>query len=201
LPQLVVILPLVLCRLLSGGASIFPPLVALPHLIVFLFFSGALASCQPRLFVVLPLVMLLPPVRLCLRLSLHHRLSLHPSCISCPAGCHVASQFDCSARLPNSSTQQSNSNDVGNRNSNNMVGNKGGNGKGGKGNGDGNKGGGQATATTWAIAMAMRVAGNKEDDGESGKGGGGDNKEGHGDGNKMGNGDGNEDGGQQRGRW
>jgi hypothetical protein len=93
LPQLVVMMPLVLCRLPSGGASICPPLVAPPHLVVPLFFSGALASCLPWLFVLSPLMTLPLPVRLCLRLSLHRHLSLCPSCISCPAGCHVAPHY------------------------------------------------------------------------------------------------------------
>jgi hypothetical protein len=87
LPQLVGMLPLVfrhlrllLChRILSDGASTCPPLIALLPLVVPLFFSGAAASCPPRLFVVSPLIMPPPPVCLCLHLSLHHRLS---SCLS-----------------------------------------------------------------------------------------------------------------------
>ncbi len=93
LPQLVVVLPLVLRRLPSGGASIRPPLVAPPPLVIPLFFSGALASCPPWLFVVSSLMMPPPPICLCLRLSLHCHLSLHPSRISCPAGCRVASHY------------------------------------------------------------------------------------------------------------
>jgi hypothetical protein len=93
LPQLVLALPLVLCRLPSGGVSICPPLVAPPPLIVPLFFSGVLASCLPQLFVMSPLVMPLPPVHLRLFLSSHCRLSLRPSCISSPAGCRVASHY------------------------------------------------------------------------------------------------------------
>jgi hypothetical protein len=91
LPQLVVVLPLVLRRLgfssphrlLSGGASICPPLILPPPLVVPLFFSGALASRPPRQFVVFPLVTPLPPVSLRLCLSSHCCLSLCPSHISC----------------------------------------------------------------------------------------------------------------------
>ncbi len=95
--QLVVMLPLVLCRLSflschrlpSGGASTSPPLVAPLSLVVPPFFSGAIASCPPRLFVVSPLVMPPPPACMHLCLSLYHRLSLCPSCASCPAGCCI----------------------------------------------------------------------------------------------------------------
>jgi hypothetical protein len=73
----------------------------------------------------------------------------------CASGnaCHVSIfgwviKFDCSALSPTSSTQQSNSNDVGNGNSNEVGDNKEGNEEGSYGNGDGNKGGGQATVTT-----------------------------------------------------
>jgi hypothetical protein len=103
LPQLVVMLPLVLHRLPSGCASICPPFIALPPLVVPLFFSGALASCPPRPFVMSPLVTLPPPVHLCLRLSSHRCLSLRPSCISCPSGCHIASHYNnasCPLALP-----------------------------------------------------------------------------------------------------
>jgi hypothetical protein len=94
LPQLVVKLPLVLRRRLSSGATICPPLVTLPPLVVPLFFSsGALPSCPLRMFVVSPLMTPPPPVCLCLRLSLHRPLSLHPSYISCLAGCCVASHY------------------------------------------------------------------------------------------------------------
>jgi hypothetical protein len=49
-------------------------------------------SCCPLwLVVVLPLVMLPPPVRLRLCLSSHRRLSLRPSCASCPTDCCVNS--------------------------------------------------------------------------------------------------------------
>ena len=71
-----------------------------------------------------------------------------------------------------------------------MVGDETGNGDGGKSDGDDDKVGGQATAsngkggrrltatramatvtaTTWVIAMVMRLAGNEEGKGESGKG-------------------------------
>jgi hypothetical protein len=44
-----------------------------------------------RLVVASPLVMLPPPVHMSLCLSLHRRLSSHPSCASCPAGYHVIS--------------------------------------------------------------------------------------------------------------
>ncbi len=99
LPRLVVMLPLVLRRLsllsrhclLSGGASTCPLLVVPPPLIMPLFFSSALASCPPRLFVVSLLVLPLPPVCLHLCLSLHCRLLWCPSCVSCLASCHVAS--------------------------------------------------------------------------------------------------------------
>ncbi len=93
LPQLVVVLRLVLRRLTSGGGSICPPLIAPLHLVMPLFFSGVLASCLPWLFVMSPLVTPPPTVGLCLHLSLHRRLSLHPSCISCLAGCCVASHY------------------------------------------------------------------------------------------------------------
>jgi hypothetical protein len=93
LPQLVVLLPLVLCHLPPGGASICPPLGTPPPLVVPLFFSGALTSCLPWLFVVSPLVMPPPPVHLCLCLSLYHRLSLRPSHISFLAGCCIASHY------------------------------------------------------------------------------------------------------------
>jgi hypothetical protein len=93
LPQLVVMLPLVLCHLPSGGASICPPLVAPPHLVVPLFFSGALTVHLPRLFLVSSLVTLPPPIRLCLRLSSHRCLLLCPSCIFCLAGSRVASHY------------------------------------------------------------------------------------------------------------
>jgi hypothetical protein len=115
--------------------------------------------------------------------------------------CGRAIKFDCSDRSLVSSTQQSNSNDVGDGNSNKVGGNKEGNGKGGNGNGSSNKDDGQAMATTWAIVTATRVAGNEEGDGKDGKGGGNNNKLGHGNGNNMGNGDGNDGGGQQKGRW
>jgi hypothetical protein len=92
-PQLVVVLPLFLCRLsfLSchclpfGGASISPYLIVPPPLVVPLFFSGALASHPPWLFRVSPLVMPPSPIYLRLRLSSHCHLSLHPSCVSCLA--------------------------------------------------------------------------------------------------------------------
>jgi hypothetical protein len=48
-----------------------------------------------------------------------------------------AIEFDCSARSPTSSTQQSNSDDVGDGYGNKVGSNKEGDGKGGKGNGDG----------------------------------------------------------------
>jgi hypothetical protein len=91
LPRLVVVLPLVLHHLCflsrhclpSGSASTCPLLVALPPLIVPLFFSGMLASCPPWLCVVSSLVTLLPSVCLRLHLSLHHRLSSRPSHVSC----------------------------------------------------------------------------------------------------------------------
>ncbi len=56
----------------------------------------ATSHCAPllplfRMVVVSPLVMLPPPVRLRLCLSLHHRLSLRPSRASCPADCCVNS--------------------------------------------------------------------------------------------------------------
>jgi hypothetical protein len=99
LPHLVVMLPLVLCRfsfsschrLPFGGASTCPLLVVLLLPVVPLFFSGVLASRPPRLFVVSPLMMPFPPICLYLRLSLHCCLSLRPSCVSCPAGCCIAS--------------------------------------------------------------------------------------------------------------
>jgi hypothetical protein len=98
LPQLVVVLSLVLRRLSfsshhrlpSGGTSTCPLLVTLLPLVAPLFFSCALASCLPRLFVVSPLATLPPPVCLHLRLSLHHHLSLCPSHVSCLAGCCIA---------------------------------------------------------------------------------------------------------------
>jgi hypothetical protein len=121
--------------------------------------------------------------------------------LHCAEGvCGQAIKHDCSARLPTSSTQQSNNNDMGNGDGNKVAGNKDGDGKGGKGNGDGNKGGGQATATTWAMALATRVVGNEEGDGKGGKGGGYNAEEGHGNRDSMGNGDGNEGGGHQRGQ-
>ncbi len=80
LTLLVAVFPLVLCCLSfltchclpSGGTSTCPLLVAPPPLVVLLFFSGALASCPPRLFVLSSLITPLPPVRLRLHLSLHH---------------------------------------------------------------------------------------------------------------------------------
>jgi hypothetical protein len=95
LPRLAVVLPLVLCRLSfssrhrlpSGGASTRPPLV------VPLFFSGAIASRPPPLFVMSPLVTPLPPIRQCLCLSYHLRLLSQPFRASCPAGCSVASHY------------------------------------------------------------------------------------------------------------
>ncbi len=78
-------------RLPSGGASTCPPLVVLQLPIVPLFFSCAVVSCLPRLFVMSPLIMPPPPVCLRLHLSLHHRLSLHPSRASCLACCSIAS--------------------------------------------------------------------------------------------------------------
>jgi hypothetical protein len=56
---------------------------------------------------------------------------------------------------------------------------------------DGDKEGGQARATSWAMVMATRVAGNKEGDCIGSKGGGNNDKEGHSYGNSMGDGDGN----------
>ncbi len=108
LPRLVVVLPLVLCRLsfssrhhlLSGGASTCPPLVAPPPLILPLFFSGVVISCQPRLFVVSPLITLPPSVHLRLHLLLHRRLSLCPSHAICLAGCCVASHHNNAFHLP-----------------------------------------------------------------------------------------------------
>ncbi len=108
LPQLVFVLPLVLChlsflsrhRLPSSGASIYPPIVVLPPLVMPFFFSGAHASHPPQLFVVSPHIMPPPPDRLYLCLSLNHHLSLRPSCISCPAGCHVASHYIDASCLP-----------------------------------------------------------------------------------------------------
>jgi hypothetical protein len=94
LPQLVVVLPLVLCHLPSGVTSICPPLIKPLPLIMPLFFSGALTSHLPWLFGVSCLVMPPPLVRLCLHLSLHCCLLLRPSCNSCPAGCHVASHYN-----------------------------------------------------------------------------------------------------------
>ncbi len=105
--------------------------------------------------------------------------------------CGWAIEFDCSAWLPTSLTQQSNSNDVGNGNGNEVVGNKEGDGEGSNCSGDGDKGGGQATVTTWAMATVTRVVGNKEDDGKVNKGGDNDNEVGHGNGNNMSDGDGN----------
>jgi hypothetical protein len=93
LPQLVVVLPLVLPYLPSGGTSICPPLVALPPLVVPLFFSGVLASLPPWLFVMSLLIMPPPPVCLRLHLSSHCHLSSRTSCTSCPAGCCVASYY------------------------------------------------------------------------------------------------------------
>ncbi len=94
-------LPLVLCRLLYSGASISPPLVAPPHLVMpYFLFSSALASCLPRLLIVSPLVTPQPPVHLCLHLSLHRRHSLRPSHISCPAGFCIASHYVNASCLP-----------------------------------------------------------------------------------------------------
>jgi hypothetical protein len=99
LPRLGVMLPLVLRRvsfssshhLPFGGTFTCPPLIVLPPLFVPLFFSCAVASHPPQLFVVSPLVM--PPLPICqrLHLSLHRCFSLHPFCAFCLAGCHVAS--------------------------------------------------------------------------------------------------------------
>jgi hypothetical protein len=110
--------------------------------------------------------------------------------------CGRVIEFNCSTRWPTSLTQQSNSNDVGNGNSNKVAGNKEGDGKAGKGNGGSNKGGGQATATTWAIVTAMRVAGNKEGDGKGDKGVGNEDDEGHGNGDNMSDDNSNKGGGQ-----
>ncbi len=115
--------------------------------------------------------------------------------------CGWAIEFDRSIRSPTSSTQQSNSNDVGDGDGNEVAGNKEVDGEGGNRNGDSNEGGGQATATTWAMVTATKVAGNKEGDGKGNKGGVDDYEVGHGDGNNMGDGDGNKGGGQGRGRW
>jgi hypothetical protein len=58
-------------------------------------------SCCPLWLVdVLPLVTPPPLVRLRLCLSMHCRLSLHPSRPSCPAGCCVASRHTAVSRLP-----------------------------------------------------------------------------------------------------
>jgi hypothetical protein len=108
LPQLVVVLPLVLCclsflschRLPSGSASTCPSLVVLPHLVMPIFFTGVLASHQPKLFVMSPLVMPLPLICLHLHLTLHRHLSLRPSCVSCPVGCHVASHHTNASHPP-----------------------------------------------------------------------------------------------------
>jgi hypothetical protein len=93
LSWLVIVLPLVLCHLSflschhlqSSSTSTCSPLITPPHLIVPLFFSGAVTSCPPWLFVLSPLIMPPPPIRL--RLC----LSLRPSCASCPASCCIAS--------------------------------------------------------------------------------------------------------------
>jgi hypothetical protein len=63
------------------------------------------------------------------------------------------------------------------------------------------------TATTWAMVMAMRVAGNKEGNGKGGKSDGNEDKEchrkekGEGNSNNTGNGDGCKGGGQLSGQW
>jgi hypothetical protein len=108
LTWLVAMLPLVLgCLsflprhcLLFGGASTYPPLFVPLPLVVPLFFSGALTSHLPRLFVVSPLITLPPPVCLHLCFSLHCRLSFCPSHASCPAGCCVASHHAVASCLP-----------------------------------------------------------------------------------------------------
>jgi hypothetical protein len=53
-----------------------------------------------RLVVVSPLIMPPPPVRPCLRLSLHHRLSPCPSHTSCPAGCCITFYHAVASRPP-----------------------------------------------------------------------------------------------------
>jgi hypothetical protein len=113
--------------------------------------------------------------------------------------CGRAIKFECSTRLPASSTQQSNKNDVGNGDGNKVAVNSKSDGKGGNGNCDGDEGGGQAMATTWEMTTAMRVAGNKEGDAKDGKGKGGGDKDkvGRGNGDNMGDGNGNEGGGQE----
>jgi hypothetical protein len=106
LPRMVVVLPLVLSplsfssrhHLLSVVASTCPPLIAPLPPAVPLFISGVLASRPPWLFVLSPLITLLPPVRLHLPLSLHHHLSLHPSCVSCLSGCCIASHHTNTSR-------------------------------------------------------------------------------------------------------
>ncbi len=139
--------------------------------------------------------------------------------------CGRADKFDCSARLPTSSTKQLSRDDVGNCNGNEVAGNKEGNGEGGKGNGDGDEGDGQATAKhgrwQWqrgwratkrvmtraargvstmmkramATATTWVIATAKRVEGNEE----GDGKE-KGEGS-IGNGDGNEGGGQKRGQW
>ncbi len=87
LPRLAVVLPLVLCHLSfllhhclpSSSAPACPPLAVPLPLILPLFFSGAVASCLPRLVVVSPLITPPSSIRLNLCLSLHHHLSLCPS--------------------------------------------------------------------------------------------------------------------------
>ncbi len=108
LPWLAFKLPLVLRRLsflsrhhlLSSGASTCPPLVTPLPLVLPLFFSGAVASCLPRLFVVSPLVTLLPSLYLRLRLSLHCHLSLQLSHAIWPAGCLGAFHHANASRPP-----------------------------------------------------------------------------------------------------
>jgi hypothetical protein len=66
--------------------------------------------------------------------------------------CGRAIEFDRSACLPTSLTQQSNNDDVGNGHGKEVAGNK-------EGNGNGDEGGGQATATTRAMATATEGGG------------------------------------------
>jgi hypothetical protein len=69
------------------------------------FHCTAASHCTPlaphvRLIVALTLVTPLPSDHLHLRLSSHRRLSLHPSCASFPAGCHVTTRHAAAPHPP-----------------------------------------------------------------------------------------------------
>ncbi len=106
LPWLAVLLPLVLCPLLLMPR---PPIWQRLHLSTSHctaasccapLSSGAGASRPPWLFVLSPLVMPPPPVRLCLHFSLHPHLSLCLSNVISLAGCRVTSPHHANASRP-----------------------------------------------------------------------------------------------------